>query len=532
MAEPIINIPWDEWKCVKLLGHGAFGQVYEIQKDVLGITEYAAVKVLSVPESQEEIDALYSKGHDFATISTHFKEYLKDIVNEYSIMLDLKSHANVVYCEEVRYIPHEDGIGWDVFIKMELLKSLDKVVGNEYNEENVIQLGKDLCNALIYCEKKHIIHRDIKPQNIFISESGSYKLGDFGVAKISDKTATGTTTGTYEYMAPEVFKIQQYGSRVDVYSLGLVMYWMMNQKCTPFLPLPPQIPSARDKESARLRRMNGEKLPAPVNGSEQLKSIVLKACAYDPKDRYQSAQEMREALECLSRGERTVKQRMYDEQETVVKKPDVLEKTVLIVEGKPDDPEKTVFEFSKNQENTSKMDRKQIGILAVIAGCLVAVSVLCIAVFAKPKCEHNWVNATCINPKFCEKCGEEVGITAAHTWIAATTSAPKTCSDCGFTVGSALPNSRRAEIEEKIKNTDLAHIPESLYDEPVEYVCVIKEGVMRRGHGFDYRQIGGALEGETVYVYAIESTAHGKWYFVENVRGKIGWAAFEMKKKN
>ena len=300
MAEPIINIPWDEWKCVKLLGHGAFGKVYEIQKEVLGITEYAAVKVLSVPESQEEIDALYSKGHDFATISTHFKEYLKDIVNEYSIMLDLKSHANVVYCEEVRYIPHEDGIGWDVFIKMELLKSLDKVVGNEYNEENVIQLGKDLCNALIYCEKKHIIHRDIKPQNIFISESGSYKLGDFGVAKISDKTATGTTTGTYEYMAPEVFKIQQYGSRVDVYSLGLVMYWMMNQKCTPFLPLPPQIPSARDKESARLRRMNGEKLPAPVNGSEQLKSIVLKACAYDQKDRYQSAREMLEALQNIN----------------------------------------------------------------------------------------------------------------------------------------------------------------------------------------------------------------------------------------
>ena len=297
-----INIPWPDWKIVQILGRGAFGTVYEIQKDVFGKKESAALKVLSIPESQDEIDDLYSKGYDDVSISAHFKGYLEDIVSEYSIMLDLKSHSNVVYCEEVRYIQHEDGIGWDVFIKMELLKSLNKAIGNEYIEDEVIRLGKDLCSALIYCNQKRIIHRDIKPQNIFVSESGSYKLGDFGVAKVSDKTMSGTKIGTYEYMAPEVYKVQQYGSRVDIYSLGLVMYWMMNQKCTPFLPLPPQIPTAQQKESARNRRLDGERLPAPVNGSEQLKAIVLKACAYDPRDRYSSAQDMLNALINMNAG--------------------------------------------------------------------------------------------------------------------------------------------------------------------------------------------------------------------------------------
>lgn len=296
-----INIPWPDWKIVQILGRGAFGTVYEIQKDVFGKKESAALKVLSIPENQDEIDDLYSKGYDDVSISAHFKGYLEDIVSEYSIMLDLKSHSNVVYCEEVRYIQHEDGIGWDVFIKMELLKSLNKAIGNEYIEDEVIRLGKDLCSALIYCNQKRIIHRDIKPQNIFVSESGSYKLGDFGVAKVSDKTMSGTKIGTYEYMAPEVYKVQQYGSRVDIYSLGLVMYWMMNQKCTPFLPLPPQIPTAQQKESARNRRLDGERLPAPVNGSEQLKAIVLKACAYDPRDRYSSAQDMLIALQNMGR---------------------------------------------------------------------------------------------------------------------------------------------------------------------------------------------------------------------------------------
>lgn len=291
-----INIPWSDWDVGPVIGRGGFGTVYRIEKELFGKKEIAALKIMSIPETQEAIDELYSKDYDDASISAHFRGYLEDIVSEYSIMLDLKGHGNIVYCDEVRYVQHLDGIGWDVFIKMELLTPLSKAIGNEYNEDEVIQLGKDICNALIYCNQKRIIHRDIKPQNIFVSESGSYKLGDFGVAKVSDKTMSGTKIGTYEYMAPEVYKVQQYGSCVDIYSLGLVMYWMMNRKCTPFLPLPPEIPTSYQKQAAINYRMDGKQLPAPANGSERLKAIVLKACAFDPKDRYASAQDMLNAL--------------------------------------------------------------------------------------------------------------------------------------------------------------------------------------------------------------------------------------------
>ena len=295
-----MHIPWSGWEITKVIGRGGFGTVYEIQKDVFGKKEYAALKVLSIPESAEEIDELYSRGYDEESISAHFKEYREDIIGEYSIIVDLRGHANVVYCDEVECVQHDDGIGWDIFIKMELLKPLNKITSTEYIEEDVIRLGKDLCNALIYCNQQNIIHRDIKPQNIFVSRNGSYKLGDFGVAKVSDKTMSGTKIGTYEYMAPEVYRAQRYGSRVDIYSLGLVMYWMMNQKCTPFLPLPPQIPTSSEKENARNRRLDGEQLPPPVNGSDKLKAIVLKACAFDPQNRYASAQDMLNALQNMN----------------------------------------------------------------------------------------------------------------------------------------------------------------------------------------------------------------------------------------
>ncbi len=294
------KISWPGWEVVRKIGSGSFGAVYEIRRDVFGREERAALKVLSIPESQEEVEELYTEGYDEASITTHYKEHLGEIVREYSLMLDMKGHTNVVYCDDLKYLPHEDGIGWDIYIKMELLIPLMKAVGSEYSEAQTVRMGIDLCNALILCKQANIVHRDIKPQNIFVSKTGDYKLGDFGVAKVSEKTTSGTKVGTFEYMAPEVYRGQPYGSGADIYSLGMVLYWMMNQKRTPFLPLPPQIPSATVKEESRNRRFQGEPLPEPVNGSEALKAIVLKACAFDPKERYASAADMQADLKKLN----------------------------------------------------------------------------------------------------------------------------------------------------------------------------------------------------------------------------------------
>lgn len=295
------NVSWPGWEIVRVIGHGGFGTVYEIQRDIFGRMEKAALKVISIPQSSEEIEELYNEGYDAATITDHFRDYLEDVIREYSLMLGMKGHTNVVYCDDLRYVQHEDGIGWDIYIKMELLNPLTKALGKDYDERQTIRLGMDLCNALILCRRENIVHRDIKPQNIFVSRTGDYKLGDFGVAKISEKTASGTKIGTYEYMAPEVYRGQAYGSSADLYSLGLVMYWMMNERRTPFLPAPPQMPTVSMKEEARNRRFSGDALPNPIHGSAALRRIVLKACAFDQKDRYTNPEQLRAELEALDR---------------------------------------------------------------------------------------------------------------------------------------------------------------------------------------------------------------------------------------
>lgn len=168
-------------------------------------------------------------------------------------------------------------------------------------EEKVIKVGMDICSALILCESKHIVHRDIKPENIMVSEFGDYKLGDFGIARTMYHTTQATIAGSDRYMAPEVITRKEYGKEVDIYSLGLVLYWMLNNRKRPFIDAD-YIPSNEENEQAQLRRVTGDPLPPPKDGSRKLQNIVLKACAYEPKDRFSSAREMYQALAALQTG--------------------------------------------------------------------------------------------------------------------------------------------------------------------------------------------------------------------------------------
>ena len=296
------QISWPGWEVVRTIGNGSFGAVYEIERNTFGNIEKAALKVISIPQSKSDIEELYNDGYDDESITARYNSYLQDILKEYALMVNMKGHTNVVYCDDFRYEQHEDGFGWDIFIKMELLTPLTKYLPRQIPEDMVIRLGMDLCNALVLCKDRNIVHRDIKPQNIFVSRDGNYKLGDFGIAKTAERTTSGTKVGTYKYMAPEVYNNQPYGTAADIYSLGLVLYWMLNERRTPFLPLPPAVPTTGMEDEARRRRFSGEKLPAPAAGSDGLKAIVLKACAYDPKERYASAADMLADLKKLDHG--------------------------------------------------------------------------------------------------------------------------------------------------------------------------------------------------------------------------------------
>lgn len=292
--EPIFG----EWYVESFIGAGSFGRVYKIYRDELGNRFYSALKHISIPVEESELKQLRADGMDDTSISNYYNSLAKSISAETTLMNKLRGNTNIVGFEDSRVIPKQSGVGYDIFIRMELLESLtNRIAEAPLSEAEVVDLGSDICRALSICAKQGIIHRDIKPDNIFISKNGDYKLGDFGIARRLEKTATFMSKkGTYNYMAPEVYRGEQYGASCDIYSLGIVMYRLLNGGRLPLFPAAPQQILPDDRESALVRRMGGEAFPAPVNASPELSKIVLKACAFKPKNRYASADEMLQAL--------------------------------------------------------------------------------------------------------------------------------------------------------------------------------------------------------------------------------------------
>lgn len=288
------------WKCVRQIGAGSFGKVYEIQHTEYGKVYKAALKVVRIPQDPSDLKRAYSEGMDREGATTYFRSFVENLTDEFAIMDEIKGFTNIVSYEDHMVIEHPDEIAWDILIRMELLTSLpDYCTTHTMSEKQVIQLGMDICNALEICEEKKIIHRDIKPDNIFVNDRGDFKLGDFGIARTVEKTMSGMSKkGTYDYMAPEVYLCRPYGQTVDLYSLGTMLYRFLNKNRLPFLPFGNLRPD--DRTNALEQRMSGAMPQPPVNGSEQLKAVVMKSIAFDAKERYQTAAEFRQALkDCI-----------------------------------------------------------------------------------------------------------------------------------------------------------------------------------------------------------------------------------------
>lgn len=290
------------WTVEEKLGSGSFGTVYKIKREEFGKVYYAAMKVLKIPQDTDEQKRLRSEGMDDASISSYYGQVVQNFIKEIELLSSLDGITNIVDYKD--HLIEENGdFGYTIYIKMQLLQPLsEKLLSGDsgakfLTAKEVVNIGVDICSALEVCEKHNIIHRDIKIDNIFVSSNGDYKLGDFGIARQLEATqGEMSQKGTLSYMAPEVYRGEGYDKTVDIYSLGLLLYRLLNKNRAPFLPKYPQSITFTSKEMANISRLRGEDIPA-INGiPEELNAIILKACEFSPAKRYQSATEMKKVL--------------------------------------------------------------------------------------------------------------------------------------------------------------------------------------------------------------------------------------------
>lgn len=255
------------YEIIEKIGEGGMAEVYKAKCHLLN--RYVAVKILK-PE--------YAKDETFV------KRFRREAQSAAAL-----THANIVSVYDV-------GAEGDInYIVMELLES--KTL-KDYIEEHgampsdlVLKISAQIASALETAHKAHIIHRDIKPQNIVLNKNMVAKVTDFGIAKITNVpsatiTSFGSTMGSVHYFSPEHAKGGYTDEKSDIYSLGVVMYEMATGK----LPF-----DADSPVSVALKQIQEDPVP-PIdvnpNVSPALNQIILKALQKSTALRYQNATEV------------------------------------------------------------------------------------------------------------------------------------------------------------------------------------------------------------------------------------------------
>ena len=254
------------------------------------------LKYISVPAAQEQIEALLLTGA-YASVEeaeAYYRKEAEALVQEAEDRKKLLDCPYILPFLGVQMEKKEDGVGFDVYAVLPKRNSLkDYLEKNAISHLRAINMGIDLCAALTALREQGYIHGNLKPGNVYFSDTGRFLLGDFGLISNKDMQYT-VLPEQYRsgYTAPELRNIiGGFNETVDIYSLGMILYRIYNGNHAPFED--EKTPS----KAADTRRLEGDTLPAPLYADYELTEIIQKACAYNPADRYQKPEQMRIALE-------------------------------------------------------------------------------------------------------------------------------------------------------------------------------------------------------------------------------------------
>jgi eukaryotic-like serine/threonine-protein kinase len=270
------------YEIVAELGRGAMGSVFKARDPAVG--RIVALKTV----------------HAAALAGEYSSEYRTRFYRE-ARASGVLAHPGIVPVFDVG--EHEDA----PFLVMEFVdgRTLDDAVkkGQRFPLDRVCEIGEQIADALAYAHRQGVIHRDIKPANILMTSREVYgserpRITDFGIAKLasSDITTSGQLLGTPSFMPPEQFTGQPVDGRADLYSLGVILYFL----ATGEQPFPGETMTAVSYKVVHTDPIPPSKLNPAV--SPRLERTILKCLAKNPADRFQTCEELAEVLASIRAG--------------------------------------------------------------------------------------------------------------------------------------------------------------------------------------------------------------------------------------
>ena len=253
------------------------------------------LKHISVPESQRQVQGLLLSGavKSEAEAQTYYEQIAAEYQKELTLLQKLSVSENIDAYRGYQIEPKPEGVGYDLYLLADQRKTLREVIAESpLTNRRAVDLGLDLCGALTDLRKAGYVHCNVKPGNVYLSASGRFMIGDLGLFRNAQlKYASVPVRLLNPYSAPELFDVMKtLNDTVDIYSVGLILYYVYNGGHAPFEDERTSVKAAVEK------RTGGETLPAPLYADYEMAAIILKACAYRPEERFRTPAELLNAL--------------------------------------------------------------------------------------------------------------------------------------------------------------------------------------------------------------------------------------------
>ena len=276
---------WNEWVVDKQVCEGNLSNVYEVKNE----KKTAIIKVISVPKLQiEGRAASQSNMENQEAMSGFFKDVVEALETELERISVLNNIPNILGYQQYEAFERRQDVGYDLVLLMDKEESLSDYLkkNNQIKNDGIVKLIREAAWILEQAHREGIIHKDLKPENIFVKENGECMVGDFAMArKVDSYQSRNQRKIEPAYIAPEVLSDYDYDVSTDIYALGVVLYALLNDQYVP---------------GELINRRFQTKVPRPVRAGERLSELVLKAIAYRKNERFSSAEEFFHALSQLT----------------------------------------------------------------------------------------------------------------------------------------------------------------------------------------------------------------------------------------
>ena len=284
---PDIGRLWPGWQIEGLLGTGLFGTVYLARSQVYGRTVFAAVKVITVPPRNDAAENAEKQGVSRELLQTYFSKFKNDLSWELTMFRSIRA-PGVIPVDELA-VQDNEPFGWTGYLRTGVYTPMQVYFDKTPpSPEDAIRLGLELSSALGACEEYGMVHGEVKPKNVFVTDEGTFMLADFGIRRCLEKAGIfGTSSDDFD--APEIRAGERkYSAATDIYSIGMLMMWAAYGGSLPV-----------EKERGKLTELERD-----------FAAIIKKATAKSPEDRYNSVAELRYDLLKVPCGKRAVRRAM------------------------------------------------------------------------------------------------------------------------------------------------------------------------------------------------------------------------------